>query len=424
MPIFSPTTFDVKCECGKEYHASDEHIGKYVKCDCGRRIPIQRPAAIERHSAVDDPRPSPPATPKAPSPIASGASKLETLSRFIFCVSAFLAFALLLSKLLLLAARHWSMYLPSRRVLHANLNAALLVAVGFAAASGLVNFWAGHKGTIAGCVSKRVRSVWLLLGKGKSALQRLPLPWKVISALVLCCTLAAAVFWFYHSQQPDNSSQIVFSEDDIARNKDSTPPVRWDDGQPSTGPAVTERIPSLSLRNPSRSRMNASSAVVGKRAAPAQAVDQRPTAYNSLPTGTRITPDIGTNGHGTLMVINGTSEDAVVRLYDIATHQTVLWFSVQAGSSAQRTQLPEGTYILAYTTGLDWLESEDAFQWHPSYSKLERQLRYTERPDSEGIVQYHEMTVTLNPAIGGNIRTKAISREEFLKGHHHTPLQR
>jgi hypothetical protein len=382
-------------------------------------------------------------------------------------VSAFLAFALLLSKILLLSARHWSMYLPSRRILHANLNAALLVAVGFAAASGLVCFWAGHKGTIASCVSKRLRSAWFLLGKGKSALQRIPFPRKLIFMLVLCCALAAGSFWAYHSrrstvppatseapQQPHNLSaaaQAVHWDDEsaakgqagVASLSDIQGPVQaapkgidFSDlgGKPvQTAPkrAITKRHADTAAPAIDRSQRPAgfdkavppSSAVPLKRTAHTQAVDERPTTYNSLPTGTRITPDIGTNGHGMLAVNNGTSLDAVVRLYDVATHQTMRWFWVQAHSSAQVGQLPEGTYTLAYTRGLDWLESEDAFRWHPSYSEFGKPLQYTEQRDSEG-VRYDDIRVTLHAVTGGNVRTKAISREEFLKGHRHTRLQR
>lgn len=55
MPISSPRVFDVKCECGKEYHTSDEHVGRYVNCGCGRRVPIQLPAPVESHRPLDDP---------------------------------------------------------------------------------------------------------------------------------------------------------------------------------------------------------------------------------------------------------------------------------------------------------------------------------------------------------------------------------
>jgi hypothetical protein len=75
-----------------------------------------------------------------------------------------------------------------------------------------------------------------------------------------------------------------------------------------------------------------------------QASDSRPTEYNSLPTGTRIEEDTGTGGHGELTVENGTSEDAVVRLSDVTTDQTVRWFFVQAHSSAHVPRMPPGSY--------------------------------------------------------------------------------
>ena len=56
-----------------------------------------------------------------------------------------------------------------------------------------------------------------------------------------------------------------------------------------------------------------------------QTADPRPTEYNSLPTGTRIEEDNGTGGHGKLTVENGTTEDAVVRVSDATTDQTVRW---------------------------------------------------------------------------------------------------
>jgi transcription initiation factor TFIIIB Brf1 subunit/transcription initiation factor TFIIB len=62
-------------------------------------------------------------------------------------------------------------------------------------------------------------------------------------------------------------------------------------------------------------------------------LDPRPTDYNSLPTGTRIENDIGTDGNGKLAVENGTSEDALVRLSQLATAQTCSFF-VQAHRSA------------------------------------------------------------------------------------------
>jgi hypothetical protein len=87
------------------------------------------------------------------------------------------------------------------------------------------------------------------------------------------------------------------------------------------------------------------------------------------------------------------------------------------------THVPAGDYSLAYTMGLDWLESEDAFRWQPSYGEYERTFHYAETRDSEGL-QYKEISVTLQPVHGGNVRTRAISRENFMRGHRHIALQR
>lgn len=154
-----------------------------------------------------------------------------------------------------------------------------------------------------------------------------------------------------------------------------------------------------------------------------QLIDPRPTKYNSLPTGTSIGPDFCTGGHGVLTVENGTDVDAVARLYDAATYRTVCWFSIRAGESHRKAAIPQGTYALVYTTGLDWVDAEDTFRWHPSYSRFERILRYDEQ-EAAGDIQYHDISVTLQPVFGGNVRAQKISREEFLKGHRHMALER
>ncbi len=171
--------------------------------------------------------------------------------------------------------------------------------------------------------------------------------------------------------------------------------------------------------------------VVGEESSPApgppkdestQPAEPRPTEYNSLPTGTRIEEDSGTRGHGTLTVENGTTEDAVVSLSETTSGQTVRWFFVKAHSSAHLSHIPQGSYSLTYTTGLNWVESDDAFSWQPTYHAFERTLDYTEQRDSER-VQYHALSVTLHSVLFGNVRTRTITREEFLKGHRHVALE-
>jgi len=57
-----------------------------------------------------------------------------------------------------------------------------------------------------------------------------------------------------------------------------------------------------------------------------------------------------------LRVENGTTEDAVLRLYDVSTEVIVRCFFVKAHDSVMLKDIPEGTYGLKYATGLDWLE--------------------------------------------------------------------
>jgi hypothetical protein len=147
--------------------------------------------------------------------------------------------------------------------------------------------------------------------------------------------------------------------------------------------------------------------------------EHQATSHNSTPNGSRIIPDARTRGYGVLDVQNGTSEDAVLSLYDSAADETVREVYVQAGHSVRMKGIPKGTYELAYTAGMDWDGGKATFRCDPDYAQFERDFAFTEERDQEG-VQYHAITVTLHPVVGGNIRTKKISREEFLRNYRGT----
>jgi hypothetical protein len=137
-----------------------------------------------------------------------------------------------------------------------------------------------------------------------------------------------------------------------------------------------------------------------------------------MPNGSRIVPDVGTTGYGELEVQNGTGEDAVLSLYDSAD-QRVREVYVEAKHSVRMKGISRGTYELAYTHGFDWV-SDDVFRCgDPDYAQFERQFVFTEERDREG-VQYKTISVTLHPVLGGNVRTKRMSRQEFLREHHRT----
>ena len=125
----------------------------------------------------------------------------------------------------------------------------------------------------------------------------------------------------------------------------------------------------------------------------------------------RIEDDVGTGGHGELTVENGSSEDATVKLCcDIASGHPLRWFFVQAHTSAFIKRIPQGSYKVVFAKGLNWMKP--IFSWHPSYSEFEKTFEFSE---PKGI-QYKSITVTLQSVPLGNVRTREITREEFLKG--------
>ena len=86
------------------------------------------------------------------------------------------------------------------------------------------------------------------------------------------------------------------------------------------------------------------------------------------------------------------------------------------------TEIPPGDYALVFTTGIDWIESGATFCQNPAYREFEKTLQYVERQDEDGL-EYHTIRVSLQPVPGGNVRTKTITREEFLKGAFHSSIR-
>lgn len=138
--------------------------------------------------------------------------------------------------------------------------------------------------------------------------------------------------------------------------------------------------------------------------------------HSSMANGSRIIPDVGTTGDGVLDVQNGTNDDAVLFLIDSAHEkETIREVYVQAGHSIRMKGIPMGTYELSYTHGIDWA-GDDIFRCGQDYAQFERDFPFTEERDRNG-THYDSIIVTLHSVVGGNIHTKRLSRQEFLKNH-------
>jgi hypothetical protein len=152
--------------------------------------------------------------------------------------------------------------------------------------------------------------------------------------------------------------------------------------------------------------------------------EQDRTNFHSLSNGSRMMPDESPKGHGVLEVQNGTGEDAVLLLHDPTTDETVRGVYVQAMHSVRMEGIPMGTYELAFAEGLDWDSGRATFRCGDvDYAQFDRDFEFTEKKDPEGI-RYKAISVTLQPVAGGTVRTKKMSRQEFLKSFHPAVLPR
>jgi hypothetical protein len=173
--------------------------------------------------------------------------------------------------------------------------------------------------------------------------------------------------------------------------------------QTNTGEDQTVKWEIVDVVPPSPMTNRTPSSASEKRVPPVVSQDEE---VPSLPNGARIAPDVGIDGHGELNVNNGTAQDAEIILYNVERDEQARDVNVRAHDLFQIAGIPVGTYELKYALG-------------SSFYQFERSLDYieqrTEEADRVG-VNYKEISVTLHSVVGGNVRTKQISRSDFLKG--------
>ncbi|HUZ45471.1 MAG TPA: hypothetical protein VMW54_02415 [Terriglobia bacterium] len=140
-------------------------------------------------------------------------------------------------------------------------------------------------------------------------------------------------------------------------------------------------------------------------------------ATERLYTGERLEEDAGSDGHCPLEIDNGTDGDAVIRVVEGGTNQTVRLFYVRSGESYKLRNIEPGDYEVMWETGNGWVSFCKTFAHDVGYSRFRTPLSFTmgwsekqERPYCDGT------GVTLYEVPEGNIKKKVISRNEFLRG--------
>ncbi|MCW5934839.1 MAG: hypothetical protein KIT45_11190 [Fimbriimonadia bacterium] len=137
------------------------------------------------------------------------------------------------------------------------------------------------------------------------------------------------------------------------------------------------------------------------------------TKPHALPTGTHISPPIGTLGLCELTVDNTNKDvDAVVKLVRVDNGALARFFYIQRGRQTTITEIEAGTYKCYAHTGLDWNSVKRKFNRKPTYSKFDLNLTFREI-ETEDSIEYSTIKITLYQVRDGNAKTRQVNKKEF-----------
>lgn len=124
------------------------------------------------------------------------------------------------------------------------------------------------------------------------------------------------------------------------------------------------------------------------------------------------------NGLGSLQISNGTGNDAVAKLVNVATGKSIATVYVNANSNYVLKNISDGSYKLVFSLGRDWDTINRRFIRNLSYSAFDESFDFRTYDTSEdNYIDTHYSTyrVTLNPVISGTAKTSDINLNEFNK---------
>ncbi|MFH7245857.1 MAG: hypothetical protein ACHWZW_23770 [Spirulina sp.] len=131
----------------------------------------------------------------------------------------------------------------------------------------------------------------------------------------------------------------------------------------------------------------------------------------SLPTGTELAPPIG-NGYSQITVKNGNPVDAVFKLVDAASGETLRFMAVQANDQLTVDDLGTCTCDLRFATGVNWDAEEQRFRYGMAISAFSEPVEFAVK--REGNTEYWTtLEVTLHPVVDGNAQTEPLDESEF-----------
>ena len=136
------------------------------------------------------------------------------------------------------------------------------------------------------------------------------------------------------------------------------------------------------------------------------------SAGRDLRNGTLVVNRGSGRGLGSLSVVNGTPRSATVKLVDPKRQPSVVYeVFVRKGRRARIRNIDPGSYELVYCFGRTWDPEEKRFAEDRSAERDSTPREFIEQVD--GKRARVEMSLTLHPVAGGNVRSVSLSPEEF-----------
>jgi hypothetical protein len=135
-------------------------------------------------------------------------------------------------------------------------------------------------------------------------------------------------------------------------------------------------------------------------------------------SNSRVLTRLDSDARGALIVDNGTSSNAIVKIINTATDKKTCSFLVTRSQSFKIPNIPDGTYRLIFCFGGLDIVGKDKFAKSSGSSEFKDNLVYTTtttRTETSIRTSVPSIRVTLHEVVSGNAETDKISVAEFDK---------
>ena len=138
---------------------------------------------------------------------------------------------------------------------------------------------------------------------------------------------------------------------------------------------------------------------------------REPEQFRTLPTGTRLRPDIG-SGRGVLTLDDEDGSDAEVKIVSLSSGRAVRDVFIQRGAKLKLRGLEEGSYEVIFATGSDWDAAAKRFTRDRAFFEFGKTLDFKETTLADA-VEYSSQEITLYTLPDGTVARQSIPESGF-----------